>query len=309
MTADGLLAQRVDADHHLDRVVAEPARRRRRRARTTRGRPRRWRGRSRATSAAPAQTGHAVIWSRRSRITPSRSAHGQISSAARSKMSMHASATSAPGHDLVGAARRDAGQVGELVGRHRDQLGDPLDSVAGRSDARHERPVADGAAPQIRASERNVFEVAAAWSGAPARSRRPASRAMSARICLRSCADASSSGRVAGEVLAGQPGRAERQRPGDVGRLVGAAGDLQRAAADVEDRQPAGRPAEPAAYGEEGQPRLVLARQHRDRRPRSRSSTCVEHLVGVDRRRAPPRSRRRACPRSPCPRRPAAPGR
>ena len=35
--------------------------------------------------------------------------------------------------------------------------------------------------------------------------------------------------------------------------------DLQRAAADVEDEQLPGRPAEPAAGGEEGEPGLVLA--------------------------------------------------
>ena len=34
-------------------------------------------------------------------------------------------------------------------------------------------PSADGGAPQIRASERNVFEVATAWSGEPAAQHRP----------------------------------------------------------------------------------------------------------------------------------------
>ena len=70
--------------------------------------------------------------------------------------------------------------------------------------------------------------------------------------------------RPVGEVLAGQPAGAERQRPGHVRRLVVAAGDLERAAADVEDGEAARGPAEPAAYGEEGQPRLVLTRQHLD---------------------------------------------
>ena len=49
-------------------------------------------------------------WSSRSRITPSRSAHGQISSSVRSKMSMQPSATRAPGTIWWAAARRDAGQ-------------------------------------------------------------------------------------------------------------------------------------------------------------------------------------------------------
>src|SRR4051812_21626017 len=68
-----------------------------------------------------------------------------------------------------------------------------------------------------------------------------------------------------GEVLTGQPPGAERERPRHVGDLVVATGDLERAATDVEDREAARGPAEPPAYGEEGQPRLVLARQHLDR--------------------------------------------
>ena len=113
---------------------------------------------------------------------------------------------------------------------------------------------------------------------------------------------------LVGEVLTRQPSSAERQRPRDLGLLVGAAGHLQRAAADVEDPQPTGRPAEPPAYGEEGQPRLVLTRRaprsaarcaRRPRRARRRS--CRRH--------GPPRSRTRACPRSPSPPRPAGPAR
>ena len=59
-------------------------------------------------------------------------------------------------------------------------------------------------------------------------------------------------------------------------------GHLKRAAADVDDEQPPGGPAEPAPGGQESQPGLVLAGQHADARaglvldPR-------EHIIGVAR--------------------------
>ena len=73
-------------------------------------------------------------------------------------------------------------------------------------------------------------------------------------------------GRVAGEVVAGDAAGAERQRDRDVGVLVHALRDLEGATADVGDEQGAGRPAEPATGGEEGQARLVARR----RAPRAR---------------------------------------
>ncbi len=116
-------------------------------------------------------------------------------------------------------------------------------------------------------------------AGVPARSRLPASWAISARIFLRSPLQLGVVG-VAGEVGARQPGRAERKRPGDVRALVGAGGDLQRAAADVEDGEPPGRPAEPAADGQERQPGLVLTRQHPDVDAGALAHRA-QHLVGV----------------------------
>src|SRR4029079_16113495 len=50
------------------------------------------------------------------------------------------------------------------------------------------------------------------------------------------------------KVLARQSSSAERDRPRDVGLLVGTARDLQRSATDVEHRQSPGRPPEPPAY-------------------------------------------------------------
>jgi hypothetical protein len=69
---------------------------------------------------------------------------------------------------------------------------------------------------------------------------------------------------------------------GHVRRLVPAAGDLQRAAADVEDCEPPGRPAEPAAYGEEGEPGLVLAGEDVDHHAGALLDV-LEHLVAVAR--------------------------
>ena len=75
-----VLADRVGRHHHLDAVVPKPGgdlERRRRRLRVDRGR----RQRDRAVGTwARGRTCHCPIQSSRRRITPSRSAHGQISS-------------------------------------------------------------------------------------------------------------------------------------------------------------------------------------------------------------------------------------
>ena len=84
-------------------------------------------------------------------------------------MSMHASATSAPGTIWWVAARRDAGQSASSSAVIATSLGIQLAQVRrAAACAGPAAPSPAGAAPQIRASERNVFEVAAAWSGAPA---------------------------------------------------------------------------------------------------------------------------------------------
>ena len=237
-------------------------------------------------------------------MTPSRSAHGQISSSVEVE-DVHARlGDERARHDLVGPrlARRPGSTassspvIATSLGIH-----SPGPSAAACAGPGRRRPT--GAAPQIRASERNVLDVAAARSGAPARSSWPASRAISARILRRSCLQVVLVGTARREVLPRQPGRAQRQRPGDVGRLVGAAGDLERAAADVEDRQPAGRPAEPAAYGEERQPRLVLTGRARRCATPVRSwtwSSTSSAVAGVAHRRGREAER---SPRSPCPRR------
>ena len=149
------------------------------------------------TSAAPARArpGSTEIWSSRSRMTPSRSAHGQISRAGRSKMSMHASATSAPGTIWWVRLGETPGSAASSSGESSISLGIQVDSVSSSSTRGTSGPSPLGAAPQIRASDRKVFDVAAARSGTPGRSRWPASRAISARICLRSSRMSASEGR------------------------------------------------------------------------------------------------------------------
>ncbi len=123
-------------------------------------------------------------------------------------------------------------------------------------------PAEDGAAPLSRASERNVFEVATTRSGSPCLATFLATDASSSASHSRVGGHLLAARRVAAEPLPGQPPGAERHRPREVGLLVDAHRDLQRAAADVEHEQLAGRPAVPAAGGEEGEPGLVGAGQH-----------------------------------------------
>jgi hypothetical protein len=64
------------------------------------------------------------------------------------------------------------------------------------------------------------------------------------------------------------------------GLLVAPGADLQRAAADVQAQQPPALQPNHRAHREEGQPRLVLARQHRSSTP-ARSRTALQDLGGV----------------------------
>ena len=101
-----VLAGRVDADHDLDGVVARARLPTRTRWQSTPGRPRRSTAPTRAdgtrtAGAAAVGFGWAPVIRRTSessdcRITPSRSAHGQISSDSMPKMSITASATTPP---------------------------------------------------------------------------------------------------------------------------------------------------------------------------------------------------------------------
>ena len=69
-------------------------------------------------------------------------------------------------------------------------------------------------------------------------------------------------GRIVGEELHGHAAGAERDRLRGIRKLVGSGGDLERAAADVEEQDLPGSPAEPAAHREEREPRLGLATEH-----------------------------------------------
>ena len=106
--------------------------------------------------------------------------------------------------------------------------------------------------------------------------------------------------RITGQPVAGQPAGSERQAGRDVGILVLAARDLERAAADVEGEQTAGAPAEPAADGQERQPGLVVAGQHLQV-DAGRVPDVGEHL-GASSHRGRRRWRTRAGPRRRAPR-------
>ena len=178
-----------------------------------------------------------------------------------------ASATMAPAGSCGHPARRHAGQPGPFGLRHRGQpfgqgrdvgvLQDPLDvgALAGRGRAGDPGQLAEGLRGPHHVIGRSL---AAACRRPPWRSR--------ARTCLRrrrtSCADG---GSQLIQSLVRRPG-AERQRGHRVRLLVDARGHLERPAADVDDQQPPGRPAEPAPGGQERQPGLLLAGHHVDLR-------------------------------------------
>ena len=262
-----LLADRVDADHHLDRVVAEPRGELeavRRRLGVDRG------------GGQGDQPAHADL------VQPLED--DALAQRPRADLQLgeveqvhHRVGDQRAGDDLVRPARRDAGQVGDLLGRHLQQLRDPA-----RAASRRRAPGAPaarrptGAAPQIRASERNVFEVATAWSGAGRSDRagvagdvRPGSSG-----AARAPRPASS---AVGEVVAGQPAGAERQRLRDV-----RAPRRSRPRSPASRRRCRRRPAVPRTS------RTTGARRGTSAGPRPRpgstsmstpvsSRTCVEH--------------------------------
>ena len=121
-------------------------------------------------------------------------------------------------------------------------------------------PSDEGGAPQTRASDRNVFDVATAWSSRAAAQDGPRATGDLRPDVLPQVAVLGVQRDLAPQPLPGQPAGAQLEGQHHVGHLVGAGGDLERAAADVEDGQPARRPAEPAPYGEERQLRLLAHR-------------------------------------------------
>ena len=196
-------------------------------------------------------------------MTPSRSAHGQIRTNGTSRARIAAAATTAPAGTWCARSGdtpcNSARAPGLDPGHEADQL---VEADSRPEPPRHAQPgrVGRGAGQPGEGAERLAgggHEV-----GPPGRAQlvrgRPQQVArvpieLPERGQIRSAAVA---GR--GQVPAGHPPGAQRQGERDVGVLVDAAGQFQRAAADVEDQQPAGAPAEPAAHGEEGQSRLVL---------------------------------------------------
>ena len=183
------LRERVD-DHHLDGVVAE-----------ARGVPEGVRGRlgvDRGGGEADPRSRDPSTdsWSSRSRITPSRSAHGQISSSVRSKMSMQPSATSAPGTIWWVRLGETPGRSASSSGAIATSLGIHSRSCVERQRARHQRAVgrrrrtADAAqrAERLRGRRRPVRRPAAQQvARRRGRSRRGSRGAARARSPRRRC--------------------------------------------------------------------------------------------------------------------------
>ena len=195
-----------------------------------------------------------------------------------------ADATSAPATTWWARFLETPGRsaISSLV--HVQQLGDPLVEVGGR------RGCGVRADPRSRALRRR----SAPASGRSSRSRRRGR-------ARRRAASVPASWAIGGaDVLAqlAQPLVVQRRlRPRSArgsadpapsgsdqatsGDSSSPAGDLERAAADVEDGEAPRGPPEPATYGQEGQPGLVLAGEHLDLDTGALLATWREHVVAV----------------------------
>ena len=107
---------------------------------------------------------------------------------------MAASATSAPAASWGARTRDTPGNVARWSeGIAASRLARSVTSAC-VTERRTYGPSAEGAAPEIRASCRNVLDVATARSGCPGRATSAACRAISARTCLRNCRTCSGAG-------------------------------------------------------------------------------------------------------------------
>ena len=116
--------------------------------------------------------------------------------------------------------------------------------------------------PASFASDRIAFDEPTTWSGRGCAANRSATGASTDAACARRASIASGARRIVGEEADRHAPRTERHRFGGIRQLFGARRDLERPAADVEQQDLAGRPPEPAADGQEREPRLGLAAEH-----------------------------------------------
>ena len=197
----------VDADHHLDGVVAEAVGV----LEGVGGGLGIDRGGREGELGRHVVSRSALSWSRRSRMTPSRSAHGQISSSLRSKTSITAAATRAPATTWCARSLETPGRSAMSSTLISSSLGIHSSRSAARQDAAYEQAVAGGrrtadagqGAERLRGGHRVVGRTAVAAAC-------PASWAISVRIFLRSLRSALSPGGAVGEVLAAQPSGTQR---------------------------------------------------------------------------------------------------
>ncbi|CAK7286208.1 hypothetical protein SGPA1_40468 [Streptomyces misionensis JCM 4497] len=165
------------------------------------------------------------------------------------------------GQALRGTRRGDTRQQGTFGGGQGGQGAHGLPQVPAQQPARLERAEPPGRGP---AQPGQLLERTGA-DGRRARTLPPYPRRHVPQLMPDPAAQLLQLGRpgrvLDGEVLTGQPGRAQRQRRGEVRQPAPPEGHLQRTAADVEQRERARLPAEPAAGRQERQLGLRLARQ------------------------------------------------
>ena len=155
--------------------------------------------------------------------------------------------------DLVGPARRDTGQVGELVGRHRDQLGDPLAQLVERQRARDQ-----GAVRRGRARRRCGPASGTSWRSRP---RGPAGRC-------------GAGGRRRGRSRRGSRGAARARSPRRRCRR-GSAVRASRAAPSGSDQATSGASSAPPAISSEPPPMSKTASRPADQPNQRRTARKV----------------------------------
>jgi AcrR family transcriptional regulator len=209
--------------------------------------------------------------SSRRRIRPSRSAHGDTSSSSTPNARMASESTTAPATIWKVRSAVMPGRAGRASAGILARRGVQSSSSRRVSTFRSEDPTPSSRVPASFANDvvgrRQVAE------------RADRVREDAAGVSAQAC-HLVGGGRVVGEEFDGGAAGAEGERARDIRNLVDALRDLERAAADVEQQDPVGRPPVPAAHGQEGEARLVIAGEHLQLDTRL-AGDPGEHLLAV----------------------------
>ena len=203
-------------------------------------------------------------------MTPSRSAHGQMSSSVDPEQVHRRLRDQRAGQQLRGPAGRDARAASARCGG--GHPGQPAATcgagVAAPGSAARTGPRPSGAAPAIRASDRNVLEVPTDPVGraGPDDTRR-ATRAILGPDLLAQRLDVRRVGRVAGQHLPGEPAGAQRQA---------------ETAASGSSSRPAASSSEPPPMSSTSSRPLDQPNQRRTARKVSRASSSPSSTWSVD---------------------------